>query len=84
MTDQALVVLGAVVDACQQEADDSVPTSAVARRVDDRLQQSRRSVRVLLRVLHRRGYVRRVTLVDQGPPRWAPTDEGLRYLKRRP
>ena len=83
MTDQALFVLGAVADACAQDVEDGVPTSAVTRRIDGSAQRSSRSVRALLRVLHRQGYVRRVTLVDEGPSRWAPTDEGLRCLKRR-
>jgi len=80
VTDQALLVLRAVTEVCDELADDAAPTSVVAQRARAHSPRSGRWVRAHLRALHRRGYLRR-SVADGGVLRWAATEKGRLALK---
>jgi hypothetical protein len=83
MDERSYLVLRAVADACDAFLDDGAPTPAVSALVQRSVPDGRRSIRVVLRALHRNGYLRRVDIADDGPARWAPTSEGVEYLRER-
>ena len=73
--DQWLAVLDAVADACATENADSAPTDLVLGRIPDA--DGSWTVRTLLRLLLRRGYVRIRPGPGNGPPvRWSLTPSG--------
>lgn len=80
LSERWVAVLRTVVDACHAEAVDAVTTAAIANRLRDCPPGGRSSVRTLLRVLRRHGYVRTFSRDNDEPVRWAPTDKGRACL----